>query len=352
MKLLGFVFAMFYAVSAVAQNVVTREHNMPCSGDEVSKEQVEFVDCGDSGENVFWNYCDVPVLKSDYKVCYSGDSVLTAITPNAIYRYLHDGAGLQFIGFENPLVIMDYNVPVTQVVYPMAYGDTVVSEFNGTGKYSNVYDVIRTGQILHEADAIGAMALIEGDTLRNVLRIHSVRTCAVQMNVDTAYVDTLKNIKQEIEEQYTWYARGYRYPVFETLSRTTFDNMRPVSVYQTAFRCLPEEQRELADSLNEDIARKDSILGPGHLPPRPVVMTSRHVAVNGSTVTVSYDMEADAHVTFIVAGTAGMLYRKKELNCEKGTCHSTVIDCGGLRSGEYILYINVGGNVESEIIVL
>lgn len=352
MRTSAICWAILYTVSVAAQNVVTHKHNIPCPGDEVVKEQVEFVNCGNSGDNVFWNYCDIPIQKSDYRIYYSGDSILTEITPDAIYRYTHNDNGLQFIEYENPLVIMNYDTPIIKMIYPIVYGNTAQSAFSGIGKYSGIYNMTHNGLIIHEADATGTMSLVEGDTLKNVLRIHSIRTSAVHLYTDTLYVDSFKNIKQEIEEQYTWYARGYRYPVFETLSRTTYNDMRPVSVYQTAFRCLPEEQRKLPDPLNEDIAKNDSVLENGFLPRKSTKMTSRSVTVHGSAVAISYDMEADAHVTFIIAGTTGMLYRKKEMDCIQGTGYSTVIDCSGLRSGEYILYINVSGNIENEIIIL
>ena len=34
--------------------------------------------------------------------------------------------------------------------------------------------------------------------------------------------------------------------------------------------------------------------------------------------------------------------------CDKGTGYHISIDCSRLHNGEYILYINVGGNIESE----
>lgn len=350
-RLFGLIFALVTVAQAVCQNIITYEHNLPCAGDEVVKQQIMYTDHGSSGENVFWNFCDIPIVKPEYKICYSGNSILTAITPDAIYRYSANEDTLRFIGFENPLIIMDYSNPTTVIKYPLAYGDSLSCSFDGTGKYCNIYDIRREGQVFHEVDATGSMSLTEGDTLKNVIRIHSVKTCVIRMATDSIYVDTLKDVKQEIEELYTWYARGYRYPVFETLSRTFYNDMTQISTYQTAFRCLPEEQRNLSDSINENIIRNDSIYNSSQN--RHNAMVARTVSVRGGgEIVISYDMESSAHITFIVAGSSGMLYRKKEIDCDKGMCYSTTIDCGGLRSGEYILYINVNETIDSEKIIL
>ena len=337
-------------VSAASQNAVTYRQNIPIHGDEIIKEQVEFIECGDSGKDILWDFSNAKVIKSGYKLSYSCDSIITATSPNSIFRYKCDKSGLKLIEVECPLITMNYNVPLVQTNYSLAYGDTASYIFDGIGKYCNLYKLRRTGIILHDADATGSISLTENDTLRDVIRIHTIKTCTVSMHTNCSDIDTIKNARQEIEELYTWYAHGCRYPVFETISRTTYNNMQPVSMYQAAFRCLPEGQGVSKNTLKafnkSDISRNS----PPHK--RPNAMTSRTVTVRGTVINITYDMETKAHVTFIIANTLGLLYKKKELICDKGTGYNISIDCSNLHNGEYILYINVDGTVVSEKIAI
>ena len=60
----------------------------------------------------------------------------------------------------------------------------------------------------------------------------------------------------------------------------------------------------------------------------------------------------EATITTIVANQMGMVYMSRQWTQEAGQGYSTQIDCNGLRSGIYILYINVNGKVYSEKVTL
>ena len=53
-------------------------------------------------------------------------------------------------------------------------------------------------------------------------------------------------------------------------------------------------------------------------------------------------------VTVLVADIMGMLYERREETHVAGEGYSLDIDCSRLRRGQYILYINVNGEVTSE----
>ena len=87
-----------------------------------------------------------------------------------------------------------------------------------------------------EADAEGKIINCEGDTLNNVIRVHTTRLNSISMHTlsDTLLADT-SHIKLEIEERYEWYVKGYRYPMYETTSICFYDNMTPVSYIHKAY---------------------------------------------------------------------------------------------------------------------
>ena len=74
--------------------------------------------------------------------------------------------------------------------------------------------------------------------------------------------------------------------------------------------------------------------------------------VNGGTVTVSYDLLADATVTALVCDVSGVVYRQQSQTGQAGDSYQMTILCNGLRCGQYVLYLNANGQVSSQTISL
>lgn len=68
------------------------------------------------------------------------------------------------------------------------------------------------GKVAIQADGLGKLILSERDTLDNVLRVHTQTTTLMAMDVNYAEIDSI-HPKQEIEDKYEWYYKGFRYPV-------------------------------------------------------------------------------------------------------------------------------------------
>lgn len=95
--------------------------------------------------------------------------------------------------------------------------------------------------------------------------------------------------KTEVSEEYLWFVKGCRYPIFEHY-----------------------------------ITTKDKI------------------------VYISYDTFINTNVNFIVANTTGMVYQNKTFHCSKGEMYNITFNFSGYQPGEYIIHINVNGKVENE----
>lgn len=237
MRNIGVLLVLPYvAYSSLAQNIVTSDDYIPYSGDIVIKEQLLHADAGNGGESCFWDFADMPVVSDEYKISYSGDSVLTSLTPEGIYKYVCDNDKLLLIRFETPLLFIDYNIPVTQMKYPMAYGDTAFFSFSGTGKYCNFYDVKCHGHIFFEADGLGDILLVENDTLTDALRVHIVKECDISMNIPGDSTDMSDDIKREKEEFYICIAEAetktYEYEDGKLLIDPIFGNERRFATYE------------------------------------------------------------------------------------------------------------------------
>ena len=74
--------------------------------------------------------------------------------------------------------------------------------------------------------------------------------------------------------------------------------------------------------------------------------------VNGTTITISYDLLTDATVTALVCSTSGVVYRLQSQTGQTGDHCQMKILCNGLRRGQYVLYMNVNGQVTSQTVNL
>lgn len=343
LSLLFFMMAMFVPLPFSAQDSLTIANKLR-GGDKVVRQRINPIPSGGYGENVFWDFRDMQVLGEEV-MTYEGDSLLAGIGRKTIERYIVNDDGLWQTGWESALERMEYAEPVCMVRYPMTYGDSLCSSFSGKGRYCDLYDVDVNGTQEVEADAYGTMLVGEGDTLRHVFRLHTVRFQSMAMDTPPSKRDSTLALRLQIEDQYSWFVRGYRYPVMQLFSRASYYKSSLVSTYQTAYRCLPDAQRlAFADSTNEAIAREDSV---SSLPLRQNFF--HYVAsVFGSDVVVDFDLDEDAQMMFLLSDVRGVLYRKKVFSEVKGKGYQARINCSGLQAGDYILYMNANGQIYSE----
>jgi hypothetical protein len=107
---------------------------------------------------------------------------------------------------------MHYKIPLPAVKFPFRYGEMLETASVSENLFSSLVPMYTHGDYRLEADACGMLVLPAGDTLKQVLRTRSVQTQYADSvrAMDSIYVDTA------IETHRFW-ARGYRYPVFETV---------------------------------------------------------------------------------------------------------------------------------------
>lgn len=355
------VVLLFTAISLgiKAQNIITFENNSPRCDDITEKQQVSYVPSGDAGEGIVWDFSGVRVKNdlSNEFYCESDSTILFETTSNSINKYHVTNQELNLIGYETPYQSMTHNQPVLQVAYPFSYGQVTEHDYSGVGKYCNTKGLQTIGNVRIEADATGIMYLSDSDTVNNVTRIHSIRSGAIGMcDIDDTTTLVRENMKQEIEERYQWYARGYRYPIFETISISYYDNMDLVSCKQTAYRYLPDMQRQLEDEENEELLNDDNNNSDGSNNNNNNYDNSDiihyNISVSGGTAHLTYDLSQDANITILVCNYMGCTFKHMSFKATSGEGLETDIDCSGLSPDIYVLYINVNGKIYNEKINL
>ncbi len=323
--------------------------NAPRSGDGYVVRQMEYFAQGDEGKNVLWDFSELKSLdkKSRREYFLSRDSILTGVDEECARKYELTGDSLRCLGYDTRLKHMEYSEPMTLMTYPFGYGYNITNTYHGKGDYCKRLLLKNGGTLVVEADAEGSIVYNEGDTLKNVLRVHTTRLNSVSLHAqtDTLMEDTSR-MKQEIEEHYAWYVRGYRYPMYETSSICFYDNMTPVSCLQKAYRYLPEEladNEEFKDSVNSEILMEDSIANKAC---EDIIYYT--IKNDGCTLTMDYSLDADASINALVSNSRGMLYGRRSTRQPAGTDYQMDFDIVSLPKGEYVLYINVNGKVYNE----
>lgn len=335
-----------FSLGLSAQTTISHATNSPRSGDVLVKQQIEYFSDGEEGSDAVWDFSDLRTTGEMFVQEYlcDSDSVLIGTDPEMMYRYGKGKDSLNLVSVESPLKIIRYETPQTLITYPFLYGSNICNPFYGIGAYCKQQTIRHKGTLLVEANAQGSIIEAGGDTLRNALRVHSLRISSLSMHSpsDTLYSDSSYQ-KQEIEEKDQWYVRGYRYPIYETVSTTYYDDMTQVSCIQNAYHYLPEDQVALGDPVNEDILMEDSIA-------QAAAMDIIHYTVeyDGNTLTLNYDLDADATISTVICNKMGMLFQRRSERIAAGQDYQMQFNCSGLRPDDYILYINVNGKVYSE----
>lgn len=151
--------------------------------------------------------------------------------------------------------------------------------------------------------------------------------------------------------QYKWYAEGYRYPVYETISTST---KKKENLYETAYYFSPEEQEKLYDEPNENLRAQLSSSGyakMGNKSNKNIEAGKIHVSGQiefSDKVSITIDSPVSAKADLAIYTSNGILIDKKnDLTIQKGKSHHT-FNISPCRSDVFIVTCNVNGNIFSK----
>ena len=287
MRIYIFIISLLTAVYTLGQvPQLKRELNLPRSGDVIVKQQVEYKDPGRAGADVVWDFGQLQSINPEYTLSYEepafvedsvsggfylmgkdtvfayqlhpSDAVFICREHRTLYYYVFTDSVLVNLGYDNQATSLHYLTPLLTCKLPMTFGDSLFHRYLTAGFYTRKVPFAESGSVSLTSDAYGMLVLPTGDTLRQVLRTKSVQIKAEPLPTtagDSATVNTFF-------ETYKWYARGYRYPVFETQRTVIYIDTAETARYQTAFLYPPPQQysqvpdtanaNELAQMLEEE----------------------------------------------------------------------------------------------------
>ena len=350
----------YFIISALALlSVTTPVHGQvnlsgmePASADSLVKSRIRYFSPGMGGRNRVWDFSRKLHSKGSSQVMFMKDStsVVSFIEPGKISYYRTTPDSLILLGSESALEKREYAMNKESKIFPLAYGDSISKPFRCEGMYCGDHPFREAGMTTVKVDAEGAIVLADNDTVRNVLRVHTIDSYAVCMGLDSAALDTAR-LTQVIDERYEWYLPGAQYPIMEDVTSTTFFNMEAIGTTRYAYCNLPEDEAACYVTPDDEDGTdvQDGFSEEGQ--PIPDII-HYDIETQGKVIHMSYDLDEEATITTIVANQMGMVYMSRQWTQQAGQGYSAQIDCNGLHSGIYILYINVNGKVYSEKVTL
>jgi hypothetical protein len=340
--------------------------------DVIIKQQVCYKDPGRTGSNVLWDFSQLDIVNDEYEVFYStgNDTTIYGIEHSTKYHYALQNDWLFLWGFENETTKLRNKQPEVLLKFPFNYGDTVGSYFYGHGKYGNRLELDAMGTIETIADSYGMMILPSKDTLKQVLRTRTIKyiseeckpisleyyekdTTAFYVPSDSIDYCLANDSVLFVVETFRWYAKGYRYPVFETVkSWEQHYNSTDYEFLATAFFFPPQEHYYLDDdeenlALLEEENENNIAVDPWeglayNIYPNPVKTEPLEVEIY---------LPVSANIRVQLRNNMGLIV----LNVDKGyypegTCHFQ-LNTLGLSIENYILDIWLNEKLINEIIM-
>ena len=270
-----FSFLISGILSLSAQVRLESRLNMFRAGDEIVKQQVQYKDPGRAGENVLWDFSKLNIVNNEYVLMYDTiGGFITGKEHNTWYYYSISGDSLLCHGYENSTTMVKNECPELLLRFPVNYGDSTFSYYSGNGRYCDRLKISAMGTISSKVDACGTMILPDGDTLKNVLRVHTVKK--ISENLESVFLYREKTPEAFIStdsvnyrlatdtlllelDTYRWYMAGYRYPVFETVKSISNNYGRARDFFSTAFFYPIKDHSYLDnDPENRDLLRSDT----------------------------------------------------------------------------------------------
>lgn len=344
-KLFLFFYCMLSVFPSLGQQVdFTR--NSPRIGDVIVKQCTDFFVSVCDGQQALWDFSNILTTgKKEQTIFFlSKDSVLCSASSRGVIRFSLSEDSLLMLGYESPLIYMDYSKPQLQTIFPLSYGSRAERTYEGSGIYCKKDLIRQRGVVIQEVDGEGSIINAQGDTLNNVVKVHTILTSSLCMfsPIDTLSMDSMRT-RHEVIDRNQWFVLGYRYPLYETSTTTYYDGLEQISNIKQAYVYNPEEQGNAPDKVNDDILER---MQDGNNVDD--VLIEYNFSKTDYLVTLDIIPQYDVTITTFLYSSRAMVYGKRSQMVSAGQSHQIMYDISSLPRGEYVLYVNVNGQVISE----
>lgn len=341
---------------------------------EYDKKQAAYFSLKDTENSLFWNLSRIQVLDKVFHVTNElsvhDENIIIGTEHDTRYSYQRQKDSLLLWGYENHTSTTRYNIPEVIFRENLGIGEHTTGFFHGVEMYCGKLPFRIFGAYDLSVAGKGTLILPTGDSLCNVTLIHYAKTVSKVKYPKVKSLEELENYvfyenpynKDSIicnqkndavifVHQYKWYAEGYRYPVYETISTSIKEKE---NLYKTAYYFPPEEQEKLYDEPNENLRAQLSSSGYAKMGSKNNKnVEAGKIYVSGqiefsNKVSITIDSPVSAKADLAIYTSNGILIDKKnDLAISKGKSHH-IFNISPCRSDVFIVTCNVNGNIFSK----
>ncbi len=375
MRLISTIFVSLMATATHGQTTLTQTANAYTGTGKLMMRQVWCVDSRE--DSLFWDFSKMETMNPKYTVwrVEKSDSLqqtTTVVERGTRHTFCQQGDSLLIRGYRSRRSEVGYDEQEVYLLLPMAAGDSIQGFFHGRGTYGDKVALRQYGRYKTKAVGVGTLMLPDSVSMDNVLRVHTERLVSCKQypitlrdsmlpyTADSVRASLMTDTAAYIVHTDRWYAPGYRYPVVEKRDVYKGDGSPEISqtLYYPAGNQVEdnpddEENATIRELMADSHKQMDTTLNSGTDPDETTAfLRNIKVSTNGAAVSVSYDLQKDATVTALVCNVSGIVFRQQSQTGRAGESCQMTIRCGGLRKGQYVLYLNVNGQVTGHTVTL
>lgn len=338
-------------------------------GDIICRNAIGDFDIGESGDSCIWDFRGIVIYKNCLATEFTPDcernDAVAEIYSNTRRYYYQDSTSINDVGFENNNIEVEYDRSKPVLLLPLVYGKIKRGVFHGSQMYCEKIFGRQFGTYSIVIDGNGKLLLPDGKVLDKVYRVHCItETGSIvydDIHIKAELLDYINKTNPfpsdsimsfvsnncndvRHDEVYKWYAAGYRYPIIEIKSYGYGET--PCKTF-VAYYCSPDEQNKLYDQENESIRKEieklhtqdndsasDNLSGVESLP--------YTIESNGNTFVIRVSNSAGkVNVDAVLSDVSGIVLRRASGESN----YPIVLNCLGLRNGEYAIRVIIGGKV-------
>lgn len=307
----------------------------------INVNSIEYLASGAKGVNSIWDFRYVKNIGNSNTLTCIKDTLNQYIVAFDDRQWLLECQAdtLRLLQEMSPMYHIVYNGLHFILPNTLDYASSDSGVYKGMGNYYGDHPYKETGTYWLETDAKGSI-LYASDTLRHITRIHAIKACSKAMSITPMSLDSA-DTRQAIEEVYAWFIRGVRFPVFVSVTNTSYQNLTPIGVIKKYYCSLPDIQSSAFDALRDKITEQDST----HAISSQKASIDYTYKLNNKRLAVSCNALTDAEVTMLVSDLHGVIYSKISFLLDKGQQETKTFDLDNLYPGQYVLYVHANDNV-------
>ena len=317
---------------------------------------------GLKGQNVLWDFSNWKLINQNYTSKYfdTGLNSISKYEHRTFYNYKLNNDTLFLCGYRNSTTNVSYLLPEVSLVYPFGYGDSISSYFYGVGDYSNHVGLQIYGKKDICADAFGTLILPSGDTVSNVIRLHSEKIMqyrfdsGIFLELDSLSVPPMDSIINYLSNNsdlirmdvFECYIEGYCKPIFETVKNTVYKSGKPYKYFSTAFYC-PIDELEGVD-IGIQLAKKTDKTPPINTLDGEMVDFNSFLDKEGRNILLEYNSIEGATIDVMLFDIQGrLLFRDKSLEQNSGK-YNFCIDISQYAQTEFVVRLSINEKTYSK----